>query len=224
MSFAGNVVESERLDNQSSPSTGANASFGASGISSANSVSHERMAISLPRGGPGRSSCIRDSQCRGPKHVQPPVDGRCQNGRCVCPLPWSGWSCNRRIQCLWHEPSTGAWSDSSDHCELSTALTDSNYIVCECPIWGTYDVLAVEQSQTPLRAPPFVAFNSFHWDDVEYLKWENLKRAWIAVVLLASIDAVTRRLSSHPGPYQTIASNHRTNSLAWPVCGRRISS
>jgi hypothetical protein len=182
----------ERLESASEQTAGGRrlSAAGATGVS----PSQATLAIRLPRARPGKSNCIRDSECSGPNLQSPPVQGKCVSGRCVCPLPWSGWSCDRRVECVWRDPLQGSWSNvkkstNESQCVLRADYEHASFLLCECPLFGSFDVLVIESLQDALRTKPLLAFNSFTWSDLEYLKWENLQRAWIPVVVLLSINA-----------------------------------
>ena len=68
------------------------------------------------------SKCVRDSQCSGPPSWSPPVAGTCGNGRCVCPLPWTGYSCHRQLQCHLYTADLG-WD--SGPCAFDPTLSTS---------------------------------------------------------------------------------------------------
>ena len=67
-----------------------------------------------------KAKCVRDSQCSGPANWSPRVAGTCSNGRCVCPLPWTGHSCHRQLQCHLYAGTLG-WD--SDACAFDPALS-----------------------------------------------------------------------------------------------------
>ena len=187
------VVPLERLVSDSTQPLGSRRRLSVSaGVAGVNH-SHDTLAVRLPRAAGGRSNCIRDSECSGPNLISPPVQGRCIGGRCVCPLPWSGWACDRRVECVWRDPTQRSWSNAKkatneSHCLLRHDVDHPYFFLCECPLFGSFDVLVIESLQNPLRTKPLLAFNSFTWSDLEYLKWENLQRAWIPLMVLASIN------------------------------------
>ena len=68
--------------------------------------------------------------------------------RCHCPLPWIGYRCNRKLDCLQHDDVLG-YTTNESMCELDlnlTAVTDL-YMACSCPMIGSFNLLGVEAAQ-----------------------------------------------------------------------------
>ena len=91
-----------------------------------------RSALGAPADLPRLSSLDRSPQCR----------------RCHCPLPWTGYRCNRILDCVQHDRLLGYDRLNDTQCELDLNATSlfPNMLACSCPIVGTFDVLGVEQA------------------------------------------------------------------------------
>ncbi|KAL3911135.1 MAG: hypothetical protein SGPRY_008808 [Prymnesium sp.] len=142
----------------------------------------EQQLISLPRGEPRPwlFKCARDEDCSGPAHSNSLVSGRCDRGRCVCPPPWAGEKCERRLECVWHAEGLG-WGDGS-------CVYEADF-KCRCNLTGSFDVLVIEEAKTPLKSPPLVGIAPFDLPGgLVYLRdmWTHPQ----AVILLFSIDGL----------------------------------
>jgi len=139
------------------------------------------------------SGCIRDSQCSGPAGYDPPVSGQCIDARCHCPLPWTGYTCNRKLDCLNHDRLLGygkaGGEQNSTRCELDLNKTSlfPGFLACSCPLIGTYNMLGVEQAQVALKGKGVVSINLISLpEDFAYISWENLRRGWLCSIMLLS--------------------------------------
>ncbi|KAL3917181.1 MAG: hypothetical protein SGPRY_006506 [Prymnesium sp.] len=142
----------------------------------------EQQLISLPRGDrrPWLFKCARDEDCFGPAHSNPPVSGRCDGGRCVCPTPWVGDKCERLLECAWYAEGLG-WGDRS-------CLYEADF-KCRCNLSGSFDVLVIEAAQTPLKPPEMLGIAPFDLPGgLVYLvdMWTHPQ----AAILLFSIDGL----------------------------------
>jgi hypothetical protein len=133
------------------------------------------------------SRCYRDSQCGGPVNSDPPVAGRCQSGKCVCPAPWAGAKCDTLQQCMFHSDVYGGWTNHS--CGVDLLLTTADYFACRCGVAGTYKVLVIEASQQPLAAKPVIGISPLELADT-FLMLEAALEDSTPLLMLAAIDAV----------------------------------
>ena len=84
-----------------------------------------------------------------------PVDGRCVNGRCVCPAPWTGGSCQKRLECAYYADHLG-WGDTLCRYDYNSSVGGDNFLACVCNVSGSFESLVIEQSQNPTRPKPFL--------------------------------------------------------------------
>ena len=131
------------------------------------------------------SGCIRDTQCGGPANY--PVTGWCSQQRCYCPLPWTGYRCDRKLDCRYYQEGNGWDTNGSSRCELRLNATTREVGACACSLFGTFDVTLVEEPFLFLKEPRLIAINFIEWKDFDYITWENIKRSYGAVVVLGTV-------------------------------------
>jgi hypothetical protein len=133
-----------------------------------------------------KAKCVRDSQCSGPPNWSPPVAGTCSNGRCVCPLPWTGHSCHRELQCHLYAEGLG-WDTAA--CSLDASLTVGGRYGCRCNRTGSFDLMVVEQSLSPMRPKPLVGIQPINLAaDLAYLA--DMWKHPLAPIVIFSIDLI----------------------------------
>ena len=72
--------------------------------------------------------------------------------RCHCPLPWVGYRCNRKLDCVSHHEDSGysaAGGANLSLCTLDLNLTSqsSEFMACSCPVFGSFNILGIEAAQ-----------------------------------------------------------------------------
>ena len=96
--------------------------------------------------------CFTDSQCAGPKNAEH-NNGTCgAGGRCICPLPWGGARCDRRLECRWYHRLNG-WQVSGCTLKQNVSFDPTDLVarpfVCDCAVVGSLEVLVVEAAAIP---------------------------------------------------------------------------
>ena len=165
--------------------------------------------------------CVRDSQCDGPKDTSrvqgtgpkdtpTPVRGRCIEGLCACPLPWSGHGCQRKLTCVVHEPLDGWRSHGACELNLTATAQDANvaeaglpigpsaiaFFFCDCTVIGTFDVLVIEELlDEELEPRPLVMVGSS--DTVDYAAYVaallmtiTYRQNWIVIAMLIGLGTM----------------------------------
>ncbi|KAL3922576.1 MAG: hypothetical protein SGPRY_004513, partial [Prymnesium sp.] len=179
----------------------------------------EQHVFALPEGKPlpWLFKCIKDDDCAGPPHMQPPVGGSCRDGRCICPPPWSGGRCDKRLECTWYSEASG-WGE--------TACVYEPPLECRCNVSGSFDVLVVEEAQLPLKAPQVFVISPFDLPgDLVYLTglWSHphaaiflfsIDAAWLVLVLLACMRSNEAKMRQNAQYYQKWREVHRERQIA----------
>lgn len=84
--------------------------------------------------------------------------------------------------------STRYGPNASAPCQLDLSASDESYLACTCPLGGTFDVVVVARPQRALVRRHWWPFNTIELPrDLRYLRYEYLRRGWIACVVLASL-------------------------------------
>ena len=108
--------------------------------------------------------------------------GECIAAKCVCPLPWTGESCEEMMQCLWWSPDDSQWQE--DGCSLSAELTTNTHFVCNCTLVGSADVQVVVRQ---VLTPPFsFQLHLIRFDNLDY--FGDLESNFIPLLLLGVLD------------------------------------
>ncbi|KAL3920914.1 MAG: hypothetical protein SGPRY_005082, partial [Prymnesium sp.] len=179
----------------------------------------EQHVFALAEGNPRPwlVKCVKDADCGGPPHIQPPVGGSCRDGRCVCPPPWSGGRCDKRLECTWYSETAG-WGEAA--CVYEPPWE------CRCNVSGSLDVLILEEAQVPLKAPQLFGISPFDLPgDLVYLTdlWTHpqaaiflfsIDAAWLVLVLLACMRSNEAKMRQNAQYYQNWREVHRDRQIA----------
>ncbi|KAL3921218.1 MAG: hypothetical protein SGPRY_004979 [Prymnesium sp.] len=188
----------------------------------------EQHVFALPEGKPlpWLFKCVKDGDCAGPPHIQPPVGGSCREGRCVCPSPWSGGRCEKRLECTWYSEEAG-WGEMA--CVYEPPLE------CRCNVSGSFDVLVVEEAQVPLKAPQLFGISPFDLPgDLVYLAdmWTHphaaiflflIDAVWLVLVMLACMRSNEAKMRQNAQFYQNWREVHRDRQIAKSLSNKSLS-